>query len=323
MKKENLNYQVFIRWGHHRGICFTACSLVKLTDEGHEEPQSKVFILPEGEEANVRILCLLGIFSACDFLPEHAKVTFFTDSQYPQTLLRGAVRKNKHEVNNVMKRLKVFDEVNFERISYVTPGEYDFVVKSLSRAIFSARQKIMRDKYEKQFSVFSRDENGQRALDIPVCEPFPPSDDSYIAYTDGSCDNSKRQRPGGAAYIILHKGKIIKSNNKGFLGTTNNRVEILAIISACCSVPEGSYLDVYSDSKYAMGFLSTGFGKRNRDLLDLFRKRCERLGGLRFHWIKGHSGEVYNDLVDNLAFSAYRNICKEHNIPICRRALVI
>ena len=54
----------------------------------------------------------------------------------------------------------------------------------------------------------------------------------YEAYTDGSCDNLSPYGEGGSAYIILKDGIIIKESKKGFVGTTNNRMEMLAIISA-------------------------------------------------------------------------------------------
>lgn len=78
----------------------------------------------------------------------------------------------------------------------------------------------------------------------------------YIAYTDGGCQNTSVYGEGGSAYLIIHKGEVVKTASKGFLYTTNNRMEMLAIISAVCSVPEGSDLTVYSDSKYAINVFS-------------------------------------------------------------------
>ena len=74
----------------------------------------------------------------------------------------------------------------------------------------------------------------------------------YEAYTDGSCDNLSPYGEGGSAYIILKDGIIIKESKKGFVGTTNNRMEMLAIISAVKSVPKGATLTVYTDSQYCI-----------------------------------------------------------------------
>ena len=48
----------------------------------------------------------------------------------------------------------------------------------------------------------------------------------YEAYTDGSCDNISPYGEGGSAYIILKDGVIIKESKKGFVGTTNNRMDV-------------------------------------------------------------------------------------------------
>lgn len=74
----------------------------------------------------------------------------------------------------------------------------------------------------------------------------------YIAYTDGGCQNTSVYGEGGSAYLIIHNGEVIKTASKGFLNTTNNRMEMLAILSAVFSVPDGSDLVVFSDSQYAI-----------------------------------------------------------------------
>ena len=145
---------------------------------------------------------------------------------------------------------------------------------------------------------------------------FPDNGMNYIAYTDGSCDNLNRFKVGGSGYVILKDGDIIKVKNKGFLHTTNNRMELLAIISVCNALPDGAFVDIFSDSQYSISFLVSSRGKKNRDLLDLYHKCASHLGGVRFHWVKGHDGDKYNEMADDLAFSAYREMCEEYNIPI-------
>ena len=149
-------------------------------------------------------------------------------------------------------------------------------------------------------------------------ENFPENGMNYIAYTDGSCDNLSIHKPGGAGYLVLKDGEIVRMKNKGFLNTTNNRCEMIAIISVCNSPPEGSFVDIYTDSQYAIGAFIRG-GKMNQDLMELFRKCSSHLAGYRFHWLKGHSGNEYNEMADDLAFSAYREICEEYKIPIGQR----
>lgn len=93
----------------------------------------------------------------------------------------------------------------------------------------------------------------------------------YEAYTDGSCDNLSPYGEGGSAYIILKDGIIIKESKKGFVGTTNNRMEMLAIISAVKSVPKGATLTVYTDSQYCItSFTNCKKPKKDLDLINLY-----------------------------------------------------
>lgn len=148
-------------------------------------------------------------------------------------------------------------------------------------------------------------------------ERFPDTGMNYVAYTDGSCDNYNPHRPPGAGYVILKDDEVVKVNAKGFLHTTNNRMELLAIISACNCLPEGAYVDIYSDSQYAIYTLLYG-GKKNTDLMALYARCTSHLAGVQFHWLKSHNGDKYNELADTLANTAYKEICKEYHIPTRR-----
>lgn len=151
--------------------------------------------------------------------------------------------------------------------------------------------------------------------DFKEDEEFPESDLHYVCYTDGSCDNISEEHAGGAAYIILKNGKIIKEKNHGQLHTTNNRMELLAIISAVNSCPPGAFVDIYTDSQYCILVLSNQkLPKKNPDLYKLYVKCSTQLAGIRFHWVKGHNGNKYNEQVDELAYGAYCDICDLHNI---------
>lgn len=141
----------------------------------------------------------------------------------------------------------------------------------------------------------------------------------YDVWTDGSCDNVYT-KAGGAGYVILIDGEVIKMKGKGFLNTTNNRMEILAIISAVNSVPECASVLVHTDSKYAISVLKEGSFIKNNDLISLFNK----IKGNRkvyFDWIKGHNGVEYNEMADQLAFSAYQDIVKSNNLQVSRYML--
>lgn len=137
----------------------------------------------------------------------------------------------------------------------------------------------------------------------------------YIAYTDGSCNNLSPYGEGGSAYILLCDGIIIKESSKGFVKTTNNRMELLAIVSAANSTPKGSDLVVYTDSQYCITVLtSKKKQKSNTDLINLFHESSSHLNKVEFVWVKGHSGDEFNEYVDSLAFSAYENIVEKYNL---------
>ncbi len=146
-------------------------------------------------------------------------------------------------------------------------------------------------------------------------EDFPDNGLHYVCYTDGSCDNLSQAKAGGSAYIVIKDGEVFKMKSHGTLNTTNNRMELLAIISAVNSCPQGAFVDVYTDSQYSILVLSKSFKpKKNPDLYELYKKCSAHVAGVRFHWVKGHDGNKYNELADNLAYGAYCEICDAYGI---------
>lgn len=153
-----------------------------------------------------------------------------------------------------------------------------------------------------------------------IDEEFPDNGLHYVAYTDGSCDNYSQTKAGGAAYVILKDGEIVKMKNHGQLNTSNNRMELLAIISAVNACPDGACVDIYTDSQYCILVLSKSYKpKKNPDLYELFKKCAAHVAGVRFHWVKGHDGNEYNELADQLAYGAYCDICDQYNIEKTKR----
>jgi ribonuclease HI len=141
----------------------------------------------------------------------------------------------------------------------------------------------------------------------------------YIAYTDGSCDNLSPYGEGGSAYILIYKDSIIKEAKKGFVGTTNNRMEMLAIISAVKSTPKNADLVVFTDSQYCItSFTNVKKPKKNLDLINLYHHCASHLKSIEFRWVKGHNGDEYNELVDSMAYSAYLEMIEKYNLPKTR-----
>lgn len=144
----------------------------------------------------------------------------------------------------------------------------------------------------------------------------------YIAYTDGSCNNLSPYGEGGAAYVILDgQRNLIKQNSKGFVGVTNNKMELMAILSAVAAVPSGSTLVVYTDSQYCIQVLTNkananNFTRPNANVIRQYFNYASRLKAIRFEWVKGHDGNEFNEMVDALAQSRTEEMRTIHNIPV-------
>lgn len=133
-------------------------------------------------------------------------------------------------------------------------------------------------------------------------------------YTDGSAKGN----PGKGGFgIVLIAGKYYKEISQGFRHTTNNRMELLAVIVGLEKLSiENSVVQVYSDSKYVVDAVEKKWvfnwekknfkGKKNSDLwkrfLIIFRKHK-----VSFTWIKGHAGHIENEKCDLLAVEASEN----------------
>ena len=132
-------------------------------------------------------------------------------------------------------------------------------------------------------------------------------------YTDGACKGNPGK--GGYGIIMEWVGKpYVKEFSRGFRKTTNNRMELLAVIVALEQLKkDGLETDIYSDSKYVVdavnkgwvfGWQKKGFqGKKNPDLWRRFLKVYKK-HKVRFHWIKGHNEHPQNERCDALAVKA-------------------
>ena len=116
-------------------------------------------------------------------------------------------------------------------------------------------------------------------------------------YTDGSC----RDKIGGYAFIIL-KNDVEISWSEKVHDTTNNRMELLAVIEALRCLESTEPCDIYSDSQWVINCAQKKW-KRNKNL-DLWEKydTISKKHSINFIWVKGHSGDVYNEKCDKLAF---------------------
>lgn len=130
-------------------------------------------------------------------------------------------------------------------------------------------------------------------------------------YTDGAAKGN----PGPGGYgIILRAGKHYKELSAGYRRTTNNRMELLAVITGLEALKkENQRVKIVSDSKYVVDAVEKGWlvswekkgfkGKKNADLwkryLNIARKHR-----VTFSWIRGHNGHPENERCDRLAVAA-------------------
>ncbi len=132
-----------------------------------------------------------------------------------------------------------------------------------------------------------------------------------IIYTDGS----SRGNPGPGGYgVVLKYKQHRKEISEGFKKTTNNRMELLAVIKGLEALKEkGLPVTIYSDSKYVVDSVEKGWlfgwvkkdfkGKKNKDLWERFIP-AYKLQKVKFKWVKGHAGNPENERCDELAVEA-------------------
>jgi len=126
-----------------------------------------------------------------------------------------------------------------------------------------------------------------------------------LIYTDGSCLSNPG--PGGWAAIVLDdESKTILKGGEN--NTTNNRMEIMAVISGLESVSNDDDVKIYSDSKYVINSITLGWKRKVN--LDLWELLDQQLIGknVEWQWVKGHSGDKYNEEADQIALSEANNI---------------
>ncbi len=134
---------------------------------------------------------------------------------------------------------------------------------------------------------------------------------NFVVYTDGAC--SGNPGPGGWAAIILNNGVEQEIFGKEKY-TTNNRMELLAVINALKKIEDNSQIVINTDSKYILDGINKWIKNwkindwrtsNNKDVKnsDLW-KELDYLNSRRFTkwvWVKGHSGHKYNEMADKLA----------------------
>jgi ribonuclease HI len=131
-------------------------------------------------------------------------------------------------------------------------------------------------------------------------------------YTDGASRGNPG--PGGYGTILMWKGNT-RELSGGFRRTTNNRMELMAVIVGLEALKkEGTTLKIYSDSQYVVNAVEKGWlknwiannfkgGKKNKDLWLRYDELASK-HHVRFHWVRGHDSNPHNNRCDELATMA-------------------
>ncbi len=136
-------------------------------------------------------------------------------------------------------------------------------------------------------------------------------------YTDGAC--SGNPGPGGWGYTAIENDAIVTEASGSEPETTNNRMELTAVIKALEEV-EGDDITIYTDSQYVKNgievwiksWIKRGWTTankkpvKNRDLWETLHTLSEKRNA-KWQWVRGHDGNKYNERADTLATKA---VCK-------------
>lgn len=142
-------------------------------------------------------------------------------------------------------------------------------------------------------------------------------------YTDGACRGNP-DGPGGYGVVLEYEDKLGKLHTKelsgGYKSTTNNRMELMAVLKGLEAIKKPCKIKIYTDSQYIVNSFNKGWlnnwilnnwkrGKNKKEPVkneDLWKKilKAKELHSVEFIWVKGHDGHPQNERCDYLATNA-------------------
>ncbi|MDA8622268.1 ribonuclease HI [Psychrosphaera sp.] len=150
---------------------------------------------------------------------------------------------------------------------------------------------------------------------------------SVQLFTDGSCLGNPG--PGGYGALLIYNGHK-KELHQGYKKTTNNRMELLAVIKGLEAISESCKIDVTTDSNYVKDGITKWIknwkkngwktaAKQPVKNVDLWKALDSAVAKhtIEWHWVKGHSGHTENEIVDDLARAAAesKNLLEDSGFP--------
>ena len=129
-----------------------------------------------------------------------------------------------------------------------------------------------------------------------------------VIYTDGACLGNPG--PGGWGAVILENGEK-KQLHGSEENTTNNRMEVTAVLEALRTIPRNADVRIFSDSTYVINTMTKNWKrKKNQDLWTLLDNEVGPRN-VEWEWVKGHSGDRFNEEADQLAYGEASKVAKE------------
>lgn len=147
--------------------------------------------------------------------------------------------------------------------------------------------------------------------------------EKVVLYTDGAC--SGNPGPGGFGYAVVINDVLTLKGSGGLTSTTNNQMELSAVIEGLKAIPKNCSVTVYTDSSYVANAFekhwidgwkcrnwvkSDGTAVLNRELWEQLLSVMAEHKEVNFVWVKGHAGNKYNELCDKLAVEAIKHLKK-------------
>ncbi len=132
-------------------------------------------------------------------------------------------------------------------------------------------------------------------------------------YTDGACSNNQsKENIGGWAYLLIY-GAHKKHMSGRTLNTTNNAMEIKAIVEGLKAIKDPSIdVVVFSDSQYVVSTVNLGWKKNaNQALWEELFAQISRFKNITFTKVKGHASNDFNNFVDKLAVEETKKVLKD------------
>lgn len=130
----------------------------------------------------------------------------------------------------------------------------------------------------------------------------------YICFTDGAYSRIRDQ--GGVGIVMLRDGVKVVEFSKAYKETTNNKMELMAVIIPLLSIKkEINSMTIITDSQYVIGCATLGWKRKKNQALwrefdEAFNKAKSLCPNIKFEWTKGHADNEFNNLADRLANKA-------------------